>query len=233
MHDAYGGIIRGDTTQRNMALVFTADEYGEGASFILDALHDRGIRGSFFLTGNFLRGPGNAETVKRMVADGHYIGPHSDRHLLYCDWGKRDSLLISKAIFDQDLSANYAAMAKWGIDTSEASFFIPPYEWYNRRIVDWAVERGVQLVNFTPGLRTAADYTYPEMGDRYVGSQQLYDQVLAYETQSPSGLNGVVLLIHLGTDPKRIDKFYHRLPELIEALIIKGYKFERIDKLFR
>src|SRR5690606_3429054 len=117
--------------------------------------------------------------------------------------------------------------------TSEAAFFIPPYEWYNRRIVGWAVERGVQLVNSTPGLRTAAAYTYPERGDRYVDSQRLYNRVLAYETQSPSGLNGVVLLIHLGTDPKRIDKFYHRLPELIEALIIKGYKFERIDKLFR
>ncbi len=233
VHDAYGCIIRGDTTQRKIALVFTADEYGEGAPFILDVLWNQRVKGSFFLTGNYLRDAGNAASVKRLVADGHYIGPHSDRHLLYCDWGKRDSLLVSKERFDQDLSANYAAMAKWGIDEPEAPFFLPPYEWYNRRIVEWAAERGVRLVNFTPGLRTAADYTYPEMNDRYVDSDELYDQVLTYEAQQPSGLSGVVLLMHLGTDPRRTDKLYNRLPALIEVLTAKGYKFERIDELFQ
>jgi len=231
--DTYGCIIRGDTTQRKIALVFTADEYGEGAPFILDALRSQRVKGSFFLTGNYLRNVENAASVKRLVADGHYIGPHSDAHLLYCDWGKRDSLLVSKDVFNRDLSANYAAMAKWGIDDSEASFFLPPYEWHNRQIVEWAAERGLQLVNFTPGPRTAADYTYPEMGNRYVDSEQLYNQVLAYEEQHPNGLNGVMLLVHLGTDPRRVDKFYHRLPALIEALTAKGYTFERIDELFR
>jgi len=233
VYDTYGCIIRGDTTQRKIALVFTADEYGAGAPFILDALNDDQIEGSFFLTGNYLRDAGNAKAIKRMVTDGHYLGPHSDRHLLYCDWENRDSLLVSREVFDADLGANYTEMAKWGIDRSEALFFMPPYEWYNRRIVEWTEEQGGQLVNFTPGLRTAADYTYPEMGDRYMDSGKLYEQLLAYEAQHPSGLNGFIVLIHLGTDPRRMDKFYHRLPELIETLTLKGYVFKRIDKLFQ
>ncbi len=233
MYDTYGCVIRGDTTQRSIALVFTADEYGEGAPFILDALRDYQVKGSFFLTGNYLRDTSNREAITRLVADGHYVGPHSDRHLLYCDWGKRDSLLVSKAVFDADLEANYGEMAKWGIDKTDALFFMPPYEWYNRAIVEWTEGQGVQLVNFTPGLRTAADYTYPEMGDRYMGSDTLYEQVLTYEAQHQNGLNGVMLLIHLGTDPRRTDKFYHRLPALIATLTSKGYTFERIDKLFQ
>lgn len=233
MYDTYGCLIRGDTTQRKIALVFTADEYGAGAPFILDALSDYQIEGSFFLTGNYLRDARNAKAIKRMVAEGHYLGPHSDRHLLYCDWENRDSLLVSREVFDTDLRANYTEMAKWGIDKSEALFFMPPYEWYNHRISEWTAEQGGQLVNFTPGVRTAADYTFPEMGDRYVDSDTLYEQVLNYEEQHPNGLNGFMLLIHVGTDPRRTDKFYHRLPELIEALTGKGYKFERIDKLFQ
>ncbi|SFC43450.1 Peptidoglycan/xylan/chitin deacetylase, PgdA/CDA1 family [Parapedobacter composti] len=233
MHDAYGGIIRGDTAQRKVALVFTADEYGEGASFILDALHERGVKGGFFLTGNYLRDTANGVAIRRMVNDGHYVGPHSDRHLLYCDWQKRDSLLVSKADFMTDLAANYRELTKWGVNKPDARFFIPPYEWYNRQVVAWSTEQGVQLVNFTPGLRTAADYTYPEMGDRYMDSAALYEQVLAYEARTPNGLNGFIILVHLGTDVRRKDKFYHKLPGLIKELTGKGYVFERIDKLIQ
>ncbi len=231
MRDRFGCIVRGDTTRRNIAFAFTADEYGEGAPLILDALQSYQIKGSFFLTGNYVGNEGNGGVIKRLVAEGHYVGPHSDQHLLYCDWSNRDSLLVSKTVFDTDLEANYAKLAEYGITKHDARFFMPPYEWYNARIVEWAAEQGICLVNFTPGLRTAADYTYPEMGDRYVASDSLYGEVLAYAANHASGLNGFVILIHLGTDPRRTDKFYYQLPKLIDALMAKGYSFERIDKL--
>ncbi|MCQ2138206.1 MAG: hypothetical protein MJY60_05825 [Bacteroidales bacterium] len=41
----------------------------------------------------------------------------------------------------------------------------------------------------------------------------------------PDGLNGHILLIHLGTSDLRSDKFYDRLDELIEKLLAKGYSF--------
>lgn len=233
MVDTYGCVIRGDTTEREIALVFTADEFGEGAPFIVDVLEERGAKGSFFLTGNYLRSADHFGVLERMVAGGHYVGPHADRHLLYCDWTNRDSLLVSKNEFEDDLKRNYAEMKKWGIDESEASFFIPPYEWYNRQIVEWAASLGVRLVNFTPGLGTAADYTYPEMGKRYMSSERLYEQVLTFEEAHPHGLNGAILLIHLGTDPRRADKFYHWLPTLMTELTNRGYTFRRIDKLVR
>ncbi len=39
--------------------------------------------------------------------------------------------------------------------------------WYNAQISAWTAERGLTLVNFTPGTRSNADYTTPDMGDRY------------------------------------------------------------------
>ena len=50
---SHGAIIRGDTTQKNISLVFTADEFGDGARLITNALKNRKIQGSFFFTGNF------------------------------------------------------------------------------------------------------------------------------------------------------------------------------------
>jgi len=78
---------------------------------------------------------------------------------LYCDWIKRDSLLVTKKDFTNDLSQNYAGMQKAGINKENAGFFIPPYEWYNDSIAAWTTEFGVQLINYTPGTTSTSDYT--------------------------------------------------------------------------
>ncbi len=86
-------------------------------------------------------------------------------------------------------------------------------------------------MNFTPGTRSNADYTYPEMGARYVSSEKIMECIWAYEKKDSVGLNGFILLIHIGTDPRREDKFYLRLDELLAALHEKGYRCKRIDEL--
>ena len=92
---------------------------------------------------------------------------------------------------------------------------------------------GLQLVNFTPGTRSNADYTYPEMGGKYVSSETIYKSIINYEQSNVNGLNGFVLLVHIGTDPRRKDKFYYYLPKLIKELKGKGYSFVRIDGLLQ
>jgi endoglucanase len=42
-----------------------------------------------------------------------------------------------------------------------------------------------------------------------------------------------VLLIHAGTDPRRKDKLYNRLDELISYLKKEGYSFKKIDALLQ
>ena len=116
-------------------------------------------------------------------------------------------------------------MAQFGISQNDASYFMPPYEWYNQQISDWTSELGLTLVNFTPGTRSNADYTTPDMGEKYVDSQYIYNRILQYEAQASNGLNGFILLIHIGTHPDRTDKFYDRLPDLIVELRERGYRF--------
>ena len=132
--------------------------------------------------------------------------------------------------FRADLTKNYGAMNQFGISRANAPFFLPPYEWYNQTIADWTAEMGLRLVNFTPGTGSNADYTTPSMKN-YAGSDAIMERIKAYEAKDPNGLNGFILLMHLGAGPERTDKFYSRLDGLIDWLRSKKYQPVRIDQL--
>jgi peptidoglycan/xylan/chitin deacetylase (PgdA/CDA1 family) len=225
-----GAIVRGDTSVRALALVFTGDSFADGGTHIAQVLAAEEIKASFFLTGNFYRNPGFASIIRSLHRDGHYLGAHSDRHLLYCDWSRRDSLLVTRQQFRGDMRDNYQAMHRKGIATEDAPFFLPPYEWYNDTISQWTRDLGLQLINYSPGTLSHADYTVP--GDPgYRSSREIYRSILDYESSACCGLNGFILLSHIGTAPERTDKFYQYLEKLIEELKSRGYRFLRIDEL--
>lgn len=219
--------MRGDTSLRNISLVFTGDEFRDGLSSIRKTLNSKGVKGAFFVTGVFLEDKESLKTLRSLIKEGHYIGPHSDKHLLYAPWENRDSLLISKEVFVEDLKANIFKLKQLG--EQDERMFIPPFEWYNKSIVDWSKELGYDVYNFTPGIRTAADYTYPEMGKRYMSSNNIKDQLFHFE--EANSLNGAIILIHIGTDNQRKDKFYNHLGYIIDTLRMKGYNFVSLNKI--
>ena len=226
------GIVRGDTSVRRMSLVFTGGSFADGGDHIREVLRKEKVRAGFFFTGDFYRTPEFADLIRGLASDGHYLGPHSDKHLLYCDWDDRQKTLVTREEFRADILANFREMERFGIGRDEARLFIPPYEWYNRNIAAWCRELGLVLFNFTPGTSSNADYTTPSMPE-YKSSREIYDRILAYEAKDPSGLNGFILLIHVGTDPERTDKFYLMLGDLIADLKARGYALVRIDELLR
>jgi endoglucanase len=120
-------------------------------------------------------------------------------------------------------------MEKLGIEKKSSPFFLPPFEWYNDSIAGWTKELGFQLINYTPGTKSHADYTTPAMKN-YVSSNDILQSILQYES-AKRNMNGFILLLHVGTDPARKDKFYHKLPQLVNELKKRGYEFERVDRL--
>jgi peptidoglycan/xylan/chitin deacetylase (PgdA/CDA1 family) len=194
----------------------------------LQTLDQEKIQASFFLTGNFYRHPGFRDDIRKLKKAGHYLGAHSDRHLLYCDWTKRDSLLVTHKQFTTDLEANYSEMKKFGIQHKDAPYFLPPYEWYNDSIVTWTREMNLTLINFSPGTISHADYTTPDLKN-YRSSEEIFQSIVAYEKKND--MNGFILLTHIGVGPARKDKFYLRLEAVIKELKKKGYRFLTIDDL--
>jgi peptidoglycan/xylan/chitin deacetylase (PgdA/CDA1 family) len=227
---SHGGIVRGSLDKPVLALVFTGDEFGDGTAQIREVLDRQDIKGTFFFTGRFYRNPDFADDIRGLKADGHYLGAHSDQHLLYCSWENRDSLLVTRDEFAKDILDNYAEMARFGVKVDDAPLFMPPYEWYNDQISTWTNDLGLTLINYSPGTRSHADYTTPDL-DHYISSAAIMQSIVSYETEDSNGLNGFILLSHVGTAPERTDKFYLRLEELIRILKGRGYEFQRIDEL--
>lgn len=222
--DDQGAIVRMNQHKKSIYLIFSAHDLSEGSVSILATLKKYDVKGSFFLTGDFYRDQRNKPTIMQLLADGHYLGAHSDHHLLYADWKKRDSLLVDRSLFEKDIRSNFEAMKQFGLPPKEGKIFLPPYEWYNKEVVSWINQMGLTTINFTPGIRTNADYTTPEMAG-YRSSEQIVKELFQVEANDPNGLNGAIVLIHPGTSPDRKDKLYHHLDEIVTYFLQKGYHF--------
>src|ERR1019366_9817033 len=67
-----GGIIRGPTLARRLAIVFTGHGFAEGGEGILNELGKHEGKGSFFLTGEFLTNGNFKPLIQRIAREGHY-----------------------------------------------------------------------------------------------------------------------------------------------------------------
>lgn len=226
IRDDQGAVVRKNPAEKKVYLIFSAHDYAEGGKIVAQTLKKYKAKASFFLTGAFYSKPENKPLIAGLIADGHYLGGHSDGHLLYADWTKRDSTLVSQKQLSDDLKENYRKMEAFGLSSKTQTAFLPPYEWYNAESVDWCRQLGLTVVNFTPGIRSNADYTTPDMPS-YRSSETIMNDIKTFEKTNSNGLNGCIMLIHLGTAPERTDKFYNRLGELLDWLKKKGYSTER------
>ncbi len=299
-----GAIVRGPKGNKTIALAFTGHEFAEGGETILDELKEHQARASFFFTGDFMVNTNFDRIIGRIINENHLLGPHSDKHLLYCSWEKDRKTLVTREQFRADLENNRekirkaadrldereppappppdpkmleafkrrygfkpdtnapeasaqheppatpspdpelaeAFRSRYGVDlatypparrfhsTTDFRYFLPPYEHYNRQIADWTAEAGMTLINYTPGTRSNADYT-GEADRNFVSSQAIFDSILKQEREDPNGLNGFILLLHIGAGPGRADKFHTRFGELLDVLAAKGYQFVCVDEL--
>lgn len=224
-----GAVIRGPRDRKRLALVFTAHEFAEGGETILDELDRHKAKASFFLTGDFLRNPMFGSLLERLKRSRHQVGPHSDKHLLYCSWDQDRKTLVSREQFLTDYDKNNTVLQQSGFGFSP--YLLPPYEHYNQQIADWAQNDAMlMLVNFTTGTRSTADYT-GEATTNFVSSQEIFESIVSRERQDPNGLNGFILLLHLGAGPDRTDKFHTRFGELLNYIAGKGYVFVTVDEL--
>ncbi|MBX7245657.1 MAG: polysaccharide deacetylase family protein [Candidatus Sumerlaeaceae bacterium] len=226
-----GCIIRGPRDKKVIALEFTGGEFGDGGTTILDTLKKRGIKGSFYFTGDFYNTEAFKPIIERIRDEGHYLGPHSYAHLLYGSWENPPKLLVTREQFDDDLTSNLQQIEGFGVPRGKARYFIPPYEHFTPEIVEWTKAWGMVLVNYSPGTRTHADYMEDD-DPKYVTSDEMIKGLLDYEKTSPDGLNGFMLLTHIGASPRRTrDHLYEHLGEIVDELTKRGYTFVRIDEL--
>lgn len=227
---AHGAVVRGPRSEKRLSLLFTGGDFGEGTHVVLDALARHRVRGSFYFTGDYLRNAANRSAIERAIAERHVLGPHSDAHLLYAPWEDRNKTLVTRDQFASDLQANVDALSRFGVPCDDMRWWIPPYEWYNEEIARWSREAGHPLFCFTPGTLSHTDYTEDD-AKNYRSNDTIWNSIFDFEKSQPDGLNGFLLLTHVGAGAKRTEKFFNRLDGMIEHLKALGYGFASVPEM--
>jgi len=111
----YDGFFVADTLEKKVYFTFDLGYEAGYTAEVLDILAANNIKGVFFLCGNYLK---ETALINRMVAEGHEIGNHTDRHK---DLPTLSADGITKDIVDFDVKYKEAFAA-----SPAMRFFRPP-----------------------------------------------------------------------------------------------------------
>ncbi|HET8616104.1 MAG TPA: polysaccharide deacetylase family protein [Actinomycetales bacterium] len=197
------------TSRRVVALTFDGGSSDAGVASVLATLRAAGIKASFFLTGDFSRRyPSQA---RRIAAEGHRIGNHSDRHLDYTG--------LTNAAIRADLARAEVAVRDAAGVTPRPLFRFPfgartPAD---IRVVNDAGYVAVRWTVDTLGWKgSSGGSSVPSVRQRVLDALR----------------PGEIVLLHLGANPDdgtTLDA--DALPSIIQTLRDKGYGFITLDAL--
>lgn len=122
---------------KTMYLTFDDGPSEENTSRVLDILKERGIKATFFLIGENVRN--HPEMAQRIVAEGHTIGIHCDKH----DY---DKVYESVESYIQDFeTARQTVYEVTGVDTKLFRFPGGSINAYNKGVSDAIIEKMTEM----------------------------------------------------------------------------------------
>jgi len=229
-------ISRGDLHRKEIALTFDGGGWANAAPEILDAVREKGISCTFFLTGEFIRR--YPDVVKQMVAEGHEVANHTENHLHLTSFAanSRHKLLpwVNRRFLWRELrGAEQLFFELTG--QKMAPFWRAPYGEQNATLRRWAKEMGYQHVSWTSGYRArksldSLDWVADPSLKIYCSAEDVRNRILGFGDGANDGANGGIVLMHLGTS-RMHDRVHERLGEIIEGLREKGYRLVKVSEL--
>lgn len=221
-----------------ISITFDGGAHANAAASILDTLQSREVKTTMFLTGRFVqRFP---DIVKRILAEGHELGNHTDSHPHLTTWNKnrRHHTLprINAKIIASELRAADARL-RAVTGTSFAAIWRAPYGEKNDQICRWALDAGYLHIGWRQA-RTwrlnldSNDWIPDEDTPGYRSPEEVLDKIVTLAKTKPYGINGGIILMHLGTSRTNPRQQVHRsLGVLIDTLRTMNYHVAPISVL--
>ncbi len=169
--DKYGCIYMGSGEKKYLYLTFDEGYENGQTGKILDTLKEKGVKATFFITGDYLKDEG--ALVDRMVNEGHEVGNHTMNHPCLPE-------VKSYKMEEEILSLDLAFYAKYN---KHMRFFRPPEGAYSEKSL--AVTKNLGYTN------VFWSFAYD---DWYRDKQRGAD--FAYKKTTENLHNGCVILLH-------------------------------------
>lgn len=227
---------RGIQSEKQIALTFDGDYLNNMADSILTILQDRKIPATFFLTGRFIEK--YPETVRRIVADGHVVGNHTWRHPHLTQYESTRKHDLHPDINREKLHSELKKTAELFEEITGKSmsrYWRAPYGEHNYQIRLWAAELGYRQIGWTRDRRLklsldTMDWVADENSPLYQNPQDILNNILKFEAQSEFGMNGGIVLMHLGS-LREADYPFEVIDTIIDELKSRGYVFVSIPQM--
>jgi len=219
------------------ALTFDGGSIANAAGDIFDTLASRGVKSTIFLTGDFIRR--FPQVVIRAVGEGHEIGNHTHRHQHLTTYAENGRQSTRPEVTRQFITNELVGAARILADRTGlrfAPFWRAPYGEYNNQICLWAFEAGYIHIGWRQGGSWSRnldtnDWVPNEETPGYRSPLEVYDKIVRIAAQ-PGGLNGGIILMHLGTERKvRSEQVHIILGRLIDTLRSMGYEPVTVSEL--
>lgn len=189
-----------ESKEKVVALSFDAAWGNEDTQKILDILKENDIKVTFFMTGEWVKK--YPEDVKKIAADGHALGNHSENH-------KKMSTISVDECKQEILAVHNKVMELTGV---EMEVFRPPYGDYDDKLVDVTYELGYYPIQWSVDSLDWKNYGVANIVDTVVNHKALE--------------NGSIILMHNGSKYTA-----DALQGVIDGLKKKGYTFVTIPEL--
>jgi len=186
-------ILWGNRDRPWVSLTFDADSAVEPIPLILDALKQYDVRATFFVLGWWAER--HPDLVRRMVAEGHEIGNHSNTH--------PDFRELTREQIVEELAAAEAIMQEI-VGLTTRPYFRPPYSYRNELVRQVCAEEGYLTVLWTVD---AFDWK------RDATQESILQEILE------SVMPGAIIVQHAGDENSAAV-----LPRIIEELRAQGYE---------
>ncbi|HSS43854.1 MAG TPA: polysaccharide deacetylase family protein [Thermoanaerobaculia bacterium] len=211
-------LVRGPLDRREILVSFDAGSSDRGAREILDALRQRHLRTTIFLTGDFIRR--YPDLTRRIAADGHEVGNHTETHPHLTTYAADGRQTTRPGVDQGFVTGQLLRTARlYGETTGRAMapLWRAPYGEQNAEIRHWAAQAGYWHVGWSgaAGL-DGLDWVSDPRSHAYRSAQQVIERLVDHAE------NGGIVLLHLGSD--REDPVAPKIPALLDGLAHRGFR---------
>ena len=230
----------GSVDKKVLALTFDGSSLSNAAGEILDTLKSRKVKATVFVTGDFLRA--FPQEVRRIVAEGHEAGNHTWSHPHLTSWAQDHTHTTLPQVNEAFLCGELARTDSlfFSITGRQCSpIWRAPFGEKNRALCVWARRCGYLHVGWRQGKTwklglDSNDWVPDEETPGFHTPEEVLEKILDLARSEPNGINGGIVLMHLGTVRKDSRAQVHRiLGILIDNLKQLGYGFVTVSEMLK